>query len=203
MPIDWIYILATTGLVALIGMVWRSKTSPKEAPKHPVRRILLKLVRNEPGIRLSQVCQSLGTNRGTAHYHLGVLVRIGALDCLKGQRSARYFPASTEQMPVVAFLLRGRVFEVARFLQDQPGISQRDLTKNLRISRKVFREYANKLLEHEMVVEVRQAKLKLYYPTERLGQALGEIERRDAIASTDTGPDSTQGIVARDPREVA
>ena len=149
--------------------------------RHPVRRSIVDLIRRRPGTRLHTIWRAFSTNRGTAQYNLLVLERLGAVQAVRDGQATRYFPAEVgaTELPGLALLLRGRVMEVARAILQEPGISQRRLTRLLPISRKVFREYADRLAELELLTEVRDAKVKRYFPTPRLGEMLLRLETSD------------------------
>lgn len=61
--------------------------------------------------------------------------------------------------------------EVARAVLHEPGIAQRELTGQVEISRRVFREYADLLIGEELLREERQSRTKRYFPTPRLKEA--------------------------------
>jgi predicted transcriptional regulator len=178
--LELVALAISSASVMLLGLARRTKGATEQAMRHPVRRSILDLIRRRPGSRLSTIWRAFTTNRGTAQYHLLVLERVGAVRAVRDGQATRYFPSDVGpgQLPGLALLLRGRVMEVARAVLEEPGISQRRLTKILPISRKVFREYADRLAEMGLVTEVRDAKVKRYFPTPRLGQMVGQLRAR-------------------------
>lgn len=148
-------------------------------------------IRRRPGIRLSGLWKELGANRGTAHYHLLVLERAGAVQALREGRSTRYFPPETpeSELAPLALLLRGRVLEVAHLVLSAPGISQGDLTSALDISRRVFREYADLMTEMDLMDEVRDSRRKRYFPTAALAKLLESMTPGPPNMRWEVGPE--------------
>lgn len=161
-----------------------------EDEKHPLRRRLLKLVRERPGSRLSELWQTLRANRGTAQYHLLMLERAGLVVAHRVVRATRYFPpgSNEERLSLVALLLRGRVLEVAGMISRHPGISQQELTARLPMSRRVFRTYANLLVSSGLLEERRHVHSKRYFPGPGLGPILGQLESRQDSAPKEGPP---------------
>lgn len=173
-------------------MVFAGHRKRAESPEqicHPVRKRMMDWIRRRPGIRLSGLWKELGANRGTAQYHLLVLERAGVIRTLREGRATRYFPVETPaaDLPALALLLRGRVLEVARLLLESPGISQHDLTATLDISRRVFREYADLLKELDFIDEVRDARVKRYFPRSALSHFLDRLEERESGGTQEGG----------------
>jgi predicted transcriptional regulator len=149
----WIVVLAGSFLILIVGMAVHPDPPKPDAREHPLRRRLFDLILRRPGIRLVNLWKELDSNRKTTKYHLMVLERADLIASVEGPKVVRYFPAkmSPAQRPRVALLLRGRILEMARMVQREPGISQVELGKALTMSRKVLREYADLLVEHHLV----------------------------------------------------
>ena len=171
-------------------MVRRAKTAPENALRDPTRRKLLALILGAPGTRFATLCRTVGLNRGTLRYHLLVLERIGAIRTFRSEHLARYFPPNAESsdIRVTSFLLRGRVLEVVQAMVNQPGISQRELTKGLGLSRKVFRDYADELVQQGLVDEVWESRLRKYYATPRLAGAIDGVRATNNLSGTSGNP---------------
>lgn len=178
LPFDVVALAAPTLMFLVFALARRRNLSSEDvAMRHPVRRGIFDLIRRRPGARLNTIWRAFSTNRGTAQYHLVVLERVGVIQAVREGQATRYFPSGMEmgEIPGLALLLRGRVLEVARAVLREPGISQRRLTRLLPISRKVFREYANRLTALDLLAEVRDAKVKRYFPTPRLHQMVDRL----------------------------
>ncbi len=163
---------------------------PSTVVRHPVRQTLLDLIRRRPGAQAAALRRALDANRGTINYHLRMLERAGVVRVNRHQHATRYFPLSErdERVPIVAVLLRGRIVEVVRAIVLSPGISQKQLTRNLPISRKVLRDYADDL-GPELLQEVRESRTLRYYPTPRLMDAVRDMKRSADLQSPSNGPD--------------
>lgn len=105
-----------------------------------------------------------------------MLQQTGAVQTVRN-RETRYFPGeyATEDAKDIALLRRGRVLEVAVEILRGPGTVQRELTERLKISRRVFRLYANLLMQRNLVSEERQGPSVLYFPTDRLAPVVKRI----------------------------
>ncbi len=152
------------------GLVSRTKTTINAALFHPVRRRIADLITEHPGARLTALCRVAGTSRRNATYHLGVLERNGIIAAFRTTRMSRYFPRQTgnESAASVAALLRGRAWELARLVRDEPGLMQKDLTSRLNMSRKIFRIYATTLQAHVIIEEKKQGRSRFYFAAARL-----------------------------------
>ena len=177
--------LFTAFSLLIVGMVRRRKTSTALAPLHPIRKGFLEVIRKKPGIRFTALINETGANRGTGHYHLGVLERVGAIHTIRGDQSARYFPVDLDRgdAPLMAVLMQGRVRELVQTILEDPGIKQHDLTKALGMSRRVVGKYAKLLVNKNLVREEPAARTKRYFPTDQLGRIIKDLERAEAASS--------------------
>jgi len=178
--ISGLFSLLSGGFLALV-FSGSDESASKEAfaKNHPVRRRLLEIILRRPGVRLATLWKELDANRKTAKYHLMVLERAAIVAAFEAERVTRYFPAriGPEERPLVALLLRGRVLEMIHQVIRNPGISQIELRKALTMSRKVLRDYANLLVEKQLVTEVREPHSCRYFATARLEQVLGHVSQ--------------------------
>lgn len=167
----------------------RNPKRPIPTDAHPLRRRLIDLIRRKPGLRPSKLSDELDANRGTAKYHLIMLERAQLVHAVRAKRVTRYFPADLPpgERPLYALLLRGRVLEVASLIAKNPGISQRELTSTLGLSRKVFRRYADLLVERELLNEVREPHLRRYYATPGLESIIGRLTSSETSGKEEMG----------------
>lgn len=182
-------------MFAAFGMARRRKTSPQEAPRHPLRRSLLDVIRRRPGINETELGRLAGINRGTTQYHLLVLARIGAVAVARTTDGRHYFPPDMDpqRIPPMALLMRGRVLEVARAIIGRPGITQTELTHTLPISRRVFREYADLLDQYSLIEETPSATSKRYFPTPELVELVAAVDRPLGVDDQSKPPLSNGG----------
>ena len=151
----------------------------KPERRNPLRERLLDLIRRTPGVRLSTLWKTTQANRGTARYHLLMLERTQEVEARREAKNlTRYFPkgCTPQELVLLSLLRRGRVLDVVKEILKQPGITQREITERLLLSRKVFRSYADLLLREELLREVREANQKRYFPTERLIETFDRVD---------------------------
>lgn len=160
--------IALAASVLGLAMARQAKTSEDGALNHPARQRLLETVRATPGARLRDLSNALAMPRETAQYHLFVLERIGFIKSTRAEGTSRYFPAGTEDIDAWAVLMRGRILYLCELVLSRPGSNQTELVHALGIDRKVFRGYANLLIDEELVQEIRVWRERRYYATERL-----------------------------------
>jgi predicted transcriptional regulator len=153
-------------------MTRRAKTSPERAPLNPIRRKLIELIQERPGARLLDLWQEMRSHRGTAHYHLEILERVGAVQSFHRDGATRYFPGSYSPLEArqMTLLMRGYVLEVVREILEHPGIAQEDILHTVDISRKVFRAYADALKHEGLLEERRDGRAKRYSATPELSR---------------------------------
>lgn len=161
---------------------------PKSVPEHPLRRRLLDLIRDRPGVRLSTLWRAIDVSRGTAQYHLEVLERTRKVEARRESKNlTRYFPPGIEprELVLLSILRRGRVLEFLREIGEQPGVTQTDLGKRLLTTRRILRRYADLLVQEELLYEVREAKVKRYFLTPHVRQLLDRLDETQAGAASE------------------
>ncbi len=154
----------------LLGFARLARIMPMRACEHPLRRLILQLVERAPGSRFTDVWKRVDVGRSTVAYHLMVLEQAGALKTFRRGRILHYFPTTLAPVfhPQFAALQRGRARTLAWRVMRQPGSIQSVLSQELRMSRKMFREYAEELILHGLIREHRAGKHRQYFGTERL-----------------------------------
>jgi predicted transcriptional regulator len=142
------------------------------------RRQIMEHLRENPGASIHEICDALEANRGTISHHLQVMERCGILDRFSDGRDSRFFVmGETEgvQSQVLA-LRRARALDIVTAIVERPGIVQKDLTREAKVSRKVLRGHSE-VLQREGLMEARRAKgIIRYFPT-RLLHALLRLLR--------------------------
>lgn len=177
-------IAESLALVAF-GMARRRRKTPEEALQNPVRRTLFGRIVLEPGLRLKELFDPKTEPRGTIHYHLSILERVGALTSRFEAGARRYYPADMNPRDLRQrnLLLRGRMLEFVREVAAHPGIGQDQLVRTRKISRKVLRDYVPRLLEEGLLRVEPGTKTKYYHPTEDLHRILRKIDTPPAPAA--------------------
>jgi predicted transcriptional regulator len=164
--------------------------------QNPFRAAILERVEAEPGIRQAELASAMPCSRATVRHHLEALHAAGLLRLVSTRRHAAVFPPSVGagEGAARAALRRGRTLDVARLVARQPGLSQSEATRQLRMSRRVFRACADRLLAHGLVAERRQGRLSTYLPGPGLALLLAEGEPASGPAGA--GPDASHAARA-------
>lgn len=111
---------------------------PNNLLDHPVRRELVRVITEEPGLALADCVTITGINRETLRYHLALLVHGGRILEEMRNGSVRYFPRDPVLTPVrraVIHLDRTKgLGTTLRIIGERPGIPRRELAVLLGIS---------------------------------------------------------------------
>lgn len=144
---------------------------------HPIRRQMVGLIHERPGLKISRVCEATGAGWGTIQHHLHLLKKAGLIvsrsigrDCLLFSSD---FPAA--ELPVAEALRRGRAERLATAIAQNPGASQKDLCARVQMTRKIIRRYVELLQAAGLVTERRDARFQRYYPDPRLSHHLSRL----------------------------
>lgn len=132
----------------------------------PLRRRLLGLIQERPGLHASDLARESGEPWGTVQYHLSLLRRGCAVRVVEAGRERRFFPTGVDptRARLLALLGRGRRPEIASFIRHHPGARQVDICGALELSRKTFRSSVAPLVEAGLVQERRGLQSNRYYP---------------------------------------
>ncbi len=178
----------SAGSIQLLLAVAFGAPLPPVGP-HPLREKLLALIRRIPGVRFSTVWRELQANRGTATYHVQMLERANEIRAVRDRGLTRLYAVQTAPRDQAAFaiLWRGRVLEVVRVIIENPSIGQTELTKRLRISRKVLREYVDLLVEQGLLREDRGPHSRRYVATSDLIRLVERVDRGEFVGNAEMG----------------
>lgn len=143
--------------------------------EQPLRRRLLDLIAEQPGIHASQLCRTSGEPWGTVQYHLSLLHKGEMVTSVEAGRERRFFPSEVDprRAHLLALLHQGRRSEIASFIRDHPGSRQVDICDALSVSRKTFRSSVEPMVEQGLVHERRSLQDNRYFPQEGLVEILG------------------------------
>lgn len=153
---------------------------------HPTRKQILDLLSDRPGRSISELCRAIGAGWGTVQHHLYLLGKTGMIRSVMQGRNHRFFNGkdAVKQLSDVALLMRGRVRQLANAVVEEPGVGQRKLTDSIAMSRKVFRQYVNLLLQQGLVMEERRSKFRFYYPTGALRELLASSHEEQHLPTS-------------------
>jgi predicted transcriptional regulator len=157
--------------------------------EQPLRRRLLSIIHERPGIHASELCRTAGEPWGTVQYHLSLLGKTDMVTAIEAGRERRFFPQEVDpgRARLLAVLHQGRRQEVATFIRDHPGTRQVDVCDAVNVSRKTFRASIEPLLEQGLVHERRGLQSNRYFPQEGLAELLVDVEASHLGAGAQLG----------------
>ena len=132
----------------------------------PLRRRLIGLIEQQPGIHASELARASGEPWGTVQYHLSLLHKGQAVTSIEAGRERRFFPTEVDpaRARLLALLGQGRRPEIASFIRDHPGARQIDICEALDVSRKTFRSSIEPMVEEGLVHERKGLQSNRYFP---------------------------------------
>ncbi len=185
MTLKWITLI---GLAVAPG---QERNRADELLRQPVRRRLLDIISDQPGIHASELCRQADESWGSVQYHLSLLRRASLIKSVTSGRERRFFSSTLDNGLArrLALVRQGRRYEIADFIQQNPGCRQVDVCEALGVSRKTFRAAIDSLANEELVVERKGQRNNLYYPQQDLDPVLN-MHTGDPAAVHDLGLDS-------------
>lgn len=164
--------------MASIGwtVVGRVGQEPNDLLHQPLRRRLVDLIWERPGIHASGLCRESGEPWGTVQYHLSLLDKGRLITSVEAGRERHFFPPETDpaHARLMALLNQGRRLEIAAFIREHPGIRQVDICDALDVSRKTFRSSIEPLVEEGLLHERKGLQSSRYFPQGRLDELMAE-----------------------------
>ncbi|MEA3203509.1 MAG: hypothetical protein QOI63_1184 [Thermoplasmata archaeon] len=150
--------------------------APGRVLKHPLRMRIRDAVQQSPGILPQTLAAKLDCNRSTVRYHVSRMQTAGILRVVSYNQRAHLFLSTmtSADQDALAVLQRGRTWDLARQVAQNPGQPQCDLTTNLNMSRKILRKYVDRLLQKGLIKEVDDPPFLTYFPTQSL-QAMVDL----------------------------
>jgi predicted transcriptional regulator len=162
-------------LIASAGTALFGRVAPQDLLEQPLRRRLLTLIQDRPGIHASELCREAGEPWGTVQYHLSLLHRSEMVTAVEAGRERHFFPSQVdpEHARLLAILHQGRRHEIAAFIRAHPGSRQVDICEAIEVSRKTFRSSIEPLVAEGLVHERRGLQNNRYFPQDGLVELLG------------------------------
>jgi predicted transcriptional regulator len=151
-----------------------------EAPnllEQPLRRRLLAIISEKPGIHASELARESGEPWGTVQYHLSLLHKGQAVTSVESGRERRFFPheVAPARARLLAMLGQGRRPEIASFIREHPGSRQIDICDALEVSRKTFRSSIEPMVEEGLVHERKGLQSNRYFPQPPLAELMQPV----------------------------
>lgn len=155
--------LLAPGLVLPVPLLTR--IGREEALENDLRREILEVVREEPGICASDVAERVGAAWGTALYHLRALEETHYVACLKHGRHRRYFEnggTHEGEKEALAVLQNETTAEVHEVVRSNPGLSQQDVAEEAGLTPQALAWHLDRLREAGLVEKERDGRAVRY-----------------------------------------
>jgi predicted transcriptional regulator len=146
--------------------------------EQPLRRRLLAIIEQKPGIHASELARESGEPWGTVQYHLSLLHKGQAVTSVEAGRERRFFPheVAPARARLLAMLGQGRRPEIASFIRENPGSRQIDICDALDVSRKTFRSSIEPMVEEGLVHERKGLQSNRYFAQPPLAELMAPTD---------------------------
>lgn len=139
-----------------------------------VRPKIVELLRHEPGLGITDICERLAIGWGTAVHHLTRLEDAGLVVSQDSGRRRRFFlpsesAARRTALCVLSSDLNRRLLQLVHM---SPGLNQQEVCAALGISAPLAHKYLARLIRDRFVSTVRQWRTVRYYPSESVPAVL-------------------------------
>jgi predicted transcriptional regulator len=174
-----------------------ARVRKEETLEHKGREVLYELIKNEPGISTNQLAKNVTFGWSTLTYHLRVLERNEAIVSVRDGRYKRFFDRTTGRYSngrkfVLAVLKNDSTFDIARFIRDRPGSSQKEVAGSFNLSPSSVHWHVERLTEVGLVSKVREAHNVKYFP----GEGWQQITVEDLKALAEPAGGASPEVVA-------
>jgi predicted transcriptional regulator len=119
------------------------------------RNVVLKFIADNPGSGLYDISKGLGMNMGTVRYHLLILSINRRIAFFKDGKHIRYFtnPGSyrPDERSIISLMRRDAVRKTLGVLIKRPGLSNRELSRELNMLDSATARYMKELVERGIV----------------------------------------------------
>ncbi len=183
-------VAVVSALSLMRGRVQYRPTHKDRLAEHPIRRTILDISANEPGLTMTAMRRRLGCAWGTLHHHMRMLEDAGMIHTAALGRRRRIFPGDMpeQELEKKSIMARGRMWDLARWVIARPGAVQMEITSELALTRKTLRTYVDNMVAAGLIDEVVEGRYRAYYPREELIDLALEQGR-----GADTGPHELDG----------
>lgn len=147
-----------------------------------LRRQIVELVRENPGIPIGELMKRLPVGWGTLYHHLIKLERSGLLRAAVSGRRRLLYPGDAGPLgndPDARSILRGRTAQrLARAIVANPGRSVAEIVDEMAESPRVIYYHVKRMLDAGLVSSSSETRYCSLTPTPRLVSMLQEMESR-------------------------
>lgn len=167
----WIQVYYVSGL--LIALLVSLKIFPavisciKRFVKNQNRQNISKYIIDNPGTTKAEISSNLGINRGTVKYHVHKLESDSKIASMKVSKFTKLFKNSSElknDEKIITSHIRGETSRILLWsILENPGITNQELAKTLRVDKSTVHWHANKFLADDMIRFEKEGRYLKYY----------------------------------------
>jgi predicted transcriptional regulator len=174
--------IAKTGALTLLAplAVRLDARQDARALESPLRRQILTIVTEQPGIALNQIMEKVDIGWGTLYHHLTKLTQAGLIQtCAAGRRRLVYPVSGGDAAPRALgdSILRGKKARaIARCIVERPHLSVFEISEILNESTRVTYYHVKRLIETGLLTTTSKTRHSNLQPTPRLLVALAKPE---------------------------
>lgn len=155
--------------LSLVMFPLYARVRKEETLEHKGRELLYELIKNEPGVSTNRLAKDVPFGWSTLTYHLRVLERNEAIVSVRDGRYKRFFDRTSGRYSngrkfVLAVLKNDATFDIARFIREKPGSSQKEVAGNFQLSPSSVHWHVERLTEVGLVQKIREAHNVKYFP---------------------------------------
>lgn len=167
-------ILKAAVLPAVFPLVNRGRPplddTPEAVLESPIRRAILALVEEHPGVTQLDVRTKLDLGHGSLALHVATLTRASLIETRRVGRFVRLYPWGEAPTPDDPSLVPKSAREIALLILKQPRSSQ-ELAEAAGIAVQNVRRHLRTLMDMGLIAEDRLGTHQRYVPTDRLVEA--------------------------------
>lgn len=119
------------------------------------RTLLLEYIGTHPGCTIADLSKNTGINRGTARYHLYLLLIERKVVQKKDGKLSYLFANGRrplEKKRVYGYIMNPAKSEILNLILNRPGISNKEIAEHLRLKRNTVHWHLQQFLDEKMVV---------------------------------------------------
>lgn len=187
---EWVAILPGALILAAVAVAWHRITLPlaglftritrRRVLLQPTRRRLVRILRREPGLGVSELMRLAGLAEGTVRYHLRVLERHRILRSRVSGRRTRFFVVDVgicaAAAGAVALLRCRQNMRIAQAIVWEPGIHQGGIADRVSLSQSQVHSRLEEFLGRGLLRKLRDGRSVTYEPTQTFHDAMMALD---------------------------
>ena len=169
-------------LVSCAGIVLLNfrRIRKKAVFENDCRALIYQHIVSNPGSGFAEIMRSLTVNRGTLHYHLGVLCREKLVVAFFINHRAYHFQNagnfSDPEMEAIARLRNGVNLWICKFLSSLPDASRQDIAQKLETTGSTVSWRMRRLCEAQLITSAREGRNVRYRLTPVAAKVIDELQ---------------------------